>query len=83
MRSTIPIMTDREFLIKTILFKREKGATIFQCSVTREDTPVRKGTIRAEIFKGILLDQIGNDCKMLEISYADLKGYIPKMYFFF
>lgn len=52
----MPIMTDREFLVKTTLNRNENGGILLQSSVEREDVPIQKDVIRAEIFKGIVLE---------------------------
>ena len=56
MRSTAPIMSDREFLFKVenIFLKDGSGFVGVANSIVHPDVPLKKGVIRAEQYKGIL-----------------------------
>ena len=58
----IPLMSDREGLISIKLAEQSDGSLhYFLTSVDHPDYPVKKDTIRVEIFKALRVQQKGSD----------------------
>ena len=77
-RSKMPLMTDRETLLKFKRMPRPDGSVLFSCnSVERDDVPHAKDAIRMEMFKMSHATQVGPDMHLTEFSSFDMKGSFP------
>ncbi len=46
-------------------------------SVLDDEIPLKANVVRMEMMKIQELEQVGEDLKMVDVTYMDMKGYIP------
>ena len=71
-------MSYRDQVIKKVIKEQPDGSTLMTIeNVEHEDAPEVPGVIRMQMFKGVKIQQVGNDIELSDFSSIDLKGYFP------
>lgn len=78
MRSKAPMMSEREILMQSDVKEVGPGQELYLThSVNRDDKPIKKGLIRMTLYDASLVEQDGDDLKLIKYSNMDLGGYFP------
>ena len=71
-------MDPREQLIKRSIHKLDDGKVIHMLqSVLDDEVPIKPKVVRAQIWKCQLIEQVGDDLKIVDIANMDMKGNFP------
>jgi len=72
------MMTMRDAVCSMVVKEVEGGKTLYiSTSIDRADTPVPQGVIRMTFYDATLVEQVGDDLKLVKFGSFDLGGYFP------
>jgi len=72
------MMSDRDSVVSFEKFDLDDGRSVFITkSIDHPDYPVGGKVIRLEMYSASHIYQEGNDVRMLDFSYFDMKGWFP------
>ena len=82
-RFKVPLMSERDNVLRVQRYDNDDGSVFVQLSSTqRDDVPERPGVVRIFAQINVLARKCSENPKVVkytEISYLDLKGYMPAM----
>lgn len=74
----IPLMTERENVIRTVFQEKEDGKYLWLVhSTERDDCPRSDNRIRIDMFEGTIFWPVENGVRMVQLRQLNMKGYFP------
>jgi len=73
-----PLISERENLVRYTRKDIGNGKTlVYLRSVLDDEISLKPNVVRMEMMKIQELEQVGEDLKLVDVTYMDMKGYIP------